>query len=599
MSVARRPLVEIRPAVKVTALLDSLFGIDARSLAVFRVGLAVLVLADLLVRARFLSAYFTDLGIVPRSFLISSQQSAWSFSLHLASGSVFFQALLFVLATLAALALLFGYRTRLATIFSWVLLVSMQVRNPELNGAGDELLRMLLFWGMFLPLGLQWSFDRAMATNEKKVPSRILSFATAALLLQAAIVYIFTWVLKSGAAWRDGSAIELALHMDQLTTAAGRFLLAFPEGLKLLTHGVFWFEIIAPLLLFLPLWTPLVRIILLPLFALMHLAFAVTMLLGIFPFVSILSLIPFVPSRFWGNLPGKYGEGITIFYDGGCSFCNKMVLLIRTLFILPRATIKPAQEDPEAVEVMLKQNSWVVREENGESHTRAHAMNVLLKASPLLFPLHYLLSARSLLALANRSYRWIAANRPSASQAASWFRPQPLNWRLPLLGQLVAAGLFAYVLLWNLSGVTSLSAPLRPLAYTLQIYQHWGMFAPYPRLDDGWFVAPGTLSNGEEIDVFRAVVSGQGETLSWDKPASVAHTFPDRHWRKYLEFMWRKKNTGRYRNLSNYLCRTWNTAHTGGRALQSVNLYFMLEHTRRLASPPETVHLYEHQCPQQ
>ena len=42
------------------------FGADLRSLAAFRIALALLVLADLLNRARDLTADYTDFGVTPR-----------------------------------------------------------------------------------------------------------------------------------------------------------------------------------------------------------------------------------------------------------------------------------------------------------------------------------------------------------------------------------------------------------------------------------------------------------------------------------------------------------------------------------------------------
>ena len=50
---------------------------------------------------------------------------------------------------LVALALLVGYRTRIATIFSWVLLISLQARNVFITQGGDALTVVLLFWGLF------------------------------------------------------------------------------------------------------------------------------------------------------------------------------------------------------------------------------------------------------------------------------------------------------------------------------------------------------------------------------------------------------------------------------------------------------------------
>ena len=574
-------------------VIDRLFGIDTRSLALFRVGLSIVLLDELTVRARNLTAFYTDQGVMPRSFIIDNTQNLWSFSLHLASGSVYFEVLLFCCAILAAVALLLGYRTRLATFISWLLLVSLYVRNPEVQSSGDILMLMLLFWGLFLPLNLHWSLDRARATNDSAVPLRVLSTGTAAVLIQAALVYLFAALLKTGEPWHNGTAIWLALNWDQGTTALGRAMLGFPWLLSLLTPIVLWFELLAPIALFLPFYTPIVRLIVVPLLIFMHLSFAVLMVLATFPFVSIVSVIPFVPSRFWNFLGGGRGQEVTIFYDGGCSFCKKTVLLVRTFLILPQVGILAAQDDATADELMKQQNSWVV-EVKGKAYTRVSALKVLLRASPILWPLHYLLAVKPLLYIADKVYGFTALHRPNASRAVRWFQPRPLRWRLPLIGQFTAGLLLVYVVIWNLAGYKNFAAPFWQVANVLQIHQNWGMFAPSPKTDDGWFVVPAVLRNGQRIDVFRAIISGDSEEITWAKPASVAARFPNVQWRKYLENLVAKEDPGRYRNFAIYLYNAWNKSQPESRKLVRLDVYYMVEHSERLLSPPEKIHLWEH-----
>lgn len=584
----------MRISPKVLSVADRLFCIDARSLALFRVGLSLVLLAELFERSRHLEAFYTDQGLMPRALLVETIQNPWSFSLHLASGSLFFQGLLFFVAFLAAFALLFGYRTRLATFVSWLLIISLFVRNPDLQSSGDMLMSLLLFWGMFLPLGLRWSVDRARASNDTELPRRVLSVATAAVLIQAALVYYFASWLKSGEPWHDGTAVWIALNWDQGTTAFGRSMLRFPELLSFATHGVLWFELLGPLLLFVPFYTSLIRLLVVPMFVMLHLSFMLMMVLATFPFVSIVSVIPFVPTLFWQLFRVRGGDGATIFYDGGCGFCKSMVRLIQTFFILPRATVLPAHKDAVAQEIMQRENSWVVRDAAGEHHTAAAAMRVLLRASPLLFPFSQLLRLRVLERAADRAYRWVATHRPVASRATGWLSPRPLSWRLPFVGQLVVGVLLVYVVVWNLAGVLNFAAPVQGVARFLQIHQHWAMFAPVPKLDDGWFVVPAALKNGEEIDVFRAVVSESGENLSWEKPNPVWLTFPNVQWRKYLENLLASEDPNRYRNFAAYLYRAWNANQPPERHLVRLDVYYMLEHTHRLSSPPEKIHLWEH-----
>src|SRR5688572_18983631 len=117
-----------------------LFGADLRSLAAFRISLAVLILVDLYNRSADLTAHYTDLGVLPRSVGTFTLPNGWHFSLYFLSGTPHGQAGLFLLAALFAVALLMGYRTRLVTAVSWALLVSLHVRNPLVLQGGDMLL---------------------------------------------------------------------------------------------------------------------------------------------------------------------------------------------------------------------------------------------------------------------------------------------------------------------------------------------------------------------------------------------------------------------------------------------------------------------------
>jgi hypothetical protein len=276
-----------------------IFGADLRSLALFRVILALLVLADLVNRATDLRQHYTDAGVLPRTVLIQDVLSPWSFSLNLMNGQLFFQVLLFAAAALAALGMLVGYRTRLCTIVLWVLLLSIQWRNPLVGGSDGPLLRLLLFWGMFLPLGAYWSVDRAKGAVAR-LSVRFLSVATFGLFVQIALVYWFTALLKSGPEWRvDGTAIYYALSIDQIATPIGHYLLNYPDLLKMLTFATFGLEAFGPLLLFCPFFTGPVRTGAVLAFMSLHFGIWLTMDIGIFPWISAFSMVCFLPPWFW------------------------------------------------------------------------------------------------------------------------------------------------------------------------------------------------------------------------------------------------------------------------------------------------------------
>src|ERR1700676_4296238 len=122
---------------KIILKLRELAGIDIRSLALFRMGFGLLILGDVLVRLPDIRALYSDDGVLPRSALIAHALDTWNISLHLANGTWQFGLILFIIEGLFALALTFGYQTRLASVVSWFLCISLQSRNPIVLQGGD------------------------------------------------------------------------------------------------------------------------------------------------------------------------------------------------------------------------------------------------------------------------------------------------------------------------------------------------------------------------------------------------------------------------------------------------------------------------------
>jgi hypothetical protein len=255
-------------------------------LVAFRVGLALVVLIDLADRARDLVAHYTDAGVLPVSVLANVVGASRS-SLYALSGSSVFVAGLFVIAAVAASFLLVGVGARLAAALSWLLLVSLQARNPLVLHFGDTLLRVLLFWAMFLPL------ERGGETPRRSV-------AAAALKLQVAFVYWFAAAWKTGDDWWQGTAVYYALSYGFVVRPFGRWLLGMPSLIAPLTYGTLIVEALGPFLLLVPERRWRVRAAAVATFVAMHVLFGLTMDLGTFPLAGIVGMLPFIPERMWG-----------------------------------------------------------------------------------------------------------------------------------------------------------------------------------------------------------------------------------------------------------------------------------------------------------
>jgi hypothetical protein len=288
--------------------LRELFAIDPRSLAAFRIAIGIVLLADLGIRAADLGAMYTDDGMFSRT-LIGRHYSVWSWSLHFGGGSWWYQAGLFGLAAAFALALLAGFGTRLAAAASWALLVSLHNRVPLVLSGADNLLRMLLFWGVFLPLGGVWSADAWLAkrkSTRRTDVEPVLSVASAAILLQMAFVYLFSAAFKSNGDWLQGRAVAAILADAFYGKPIASKLLEFPAALAALTAGILAIEWLAPLFLFSPIWTGRIRLTLVGLLAALHAGIEVLMNVGAFSLVSLSGLILFLPPSFWETLRARF-----------------------------------------------------------------------------------------------------------------------------------------------------------------------------------------------------------------------------------------------------------------------------------------------------
>jgi len=290
-------------------VLRRLFGIDPRSLALFRAALAALLLVDLAQRWSFLYADLSDAGYFPRALAGATSPL---FELHRLSGAPGLALGLWWLALVAAAALLLGWHTRAATLAALWLTTSMQERNLLGADGGDLILRALLLWGVFLPLGARASLDarRAARARRPEAPegadranAPILSFASAGLLLQFAFVFAGAGLAKSDPVWREtGSAVQIALSQDYWKGLAGDWLLGFPELLRGLAFATVGFELAGPLLLFSPLATAPLRALGMLGFCGLMLGLGLGIELNLFPWCASLTTLPFLPAAVWDRL---------------------------------------------------------------------------------------------------------------------------------------------------------------------------------------------------------------------------------------------------------------------------------------------------------
>ncbi len=271
--------------------------IDSRTLALFRVLLGLLIIGDLLARSSTFTYFYTEEGVVPQALAQASRPEG-SFSLFFFTTSTPVIAAMFLLHGLIAIQMIVGYRTRIATVISFLFVISLDNHNPLITSHADSLFRLLFFWAMFLPLGERWSVDAIQ--RERPPRPAITSLATAAILFQMLYMYVVNGSIKTQSeAWRDGTATPRVFGLDDMTYFLANVLREYPSLLQLGGYAWFGMLLASPLLMILPGWP---RAVLAGLYAMVHFSFAVTVRIGGFGWVAMAGVFLFLPPAFWDGL---------------------------------------------------------------------------------------------------------------------------------------------------------------------------------------------------------------------------------------------------------------------------------------------------------
>jgi hypothetical protein len=279
--------------------LKNLFYLDYRSLAIARILFGILLLVDLIKRSTDLKLHYTNDGVLPVSFLIENDWHPGYFSIHTLSGSIEWQVLLFIIHGLFALTLILGFKSKISLFICWLLLISLQNRNPLVLNSGDTYFRLLLFWCLFLPIGYRYSID-AIKSNTDFSSQKFYNLGSFAFILQIMLIYIVGVLFKNSYEWlHDGTAIYYALSLEQMVKPLGSWLLNFPDLLRILTFGTILVELIAPILFIAPFKNSLLRMMGIMSLISLHIGIEFTLHVGIFSFISIAALITLVPTEVW------------------------------------------------------------------------------------------------------------------------------------------------------------------------------------------------------------------------------------------------------------------------------------------------------------
>ncbi len=542
---------------RISNYFNRIFELDLRSLGLFRFLLGLVCIADAVTRFVQMNDFYTDNGIVTRSYFLTNLSHPWSFSFHLISGETWAVGILFIIHILTAFSFMVGYKTRISNFILWLFVVSVHNRFWYVNNGGDDVMRILLFFCMFLPVSHYFSIDGI----SKEKPKIHTSFWTFAFILQISFVYCFSYILKDGHQWRSTyNATFIAFNLEIFTTFIAKFLLKYPNFLKLITAFTIYLEgfgVFILLAAFNSKAKNISRYLAISLFVFLHIGIIFTLHVGLFPYVCITMWLALLPSHFWENIYANTNK-IKIYFDKDCGFCKKMAYLLKDFLLLNNTQISPQSVNYEIENLMEKENSWILRE-NDQTYFRFEGITHLLKGSIFWRPLGKFLSLPFNMKIGTFCYNYVASNRKKFS---FFTKKIDLNFSKVSLKNSALVETFGLMVImsivnWNLGEIKKLHYNRAPyimgFVRYFHLYQNWGMFSPYPKKTNSWFIFEGELVNGQKHDYFS-----NSDIYSFDQPVNIQKFIKSKEWRKLFLNIEDNKITREI--FARYLCRYVNQA---------------------------------------
>jgi hypothetical protein len=225
------------------------------------------VIAALAILYQYLSCYhqrhylFGPRGAWPFASPVEQATGEGGLSLYLLSPSPVVFELIFHAGIVVTALFLLGWHTRAMTLLTLVLFWSLHQRNPMVGDGGDNLVTIILIYGVFAKLGAHFSLDASRAQPARgatwqRLEGMLHNAAMLASAVQLCLMYGLAGLYKvQGQMWQSGTAIYYVLRnaeygwpgiaervyqdawlVNALTYATVAFQVSFPFFLFLNRH---------------------------------------------------------------------------------------------------------------------------------------------------------------------------------------------------------------------------------------------------------------------------------------------------------------------------------------------------------------------------
>jgi hypothetical protein len=496
---------------------------DSRPSSLFRILLGLLLLKDAIYHLFLAELYYSDIGLVPRSVLPEVYRTSNTFSL-MNGLSEAWQAQLFFSAWIVVIVLLMlGIHARWMAVLNFILVVSVQERNPFILDGADTVMRVMSLWLIFLPLADYYSFDawhkrwqragRSQSISILRTPSvphTAFAFPYRLAQLQVGIIYLSAFFSKLvGESWRNGEALYQAIQLKtfQMPVIGGLFANYAPYWLlEALTYYTLAFEGLFIFMVFSPFFQPRLRRAALIAGILFHGGIAVLMAIPNFSVVMVSLYVLFLEN-------GEIERFFMAFKRKPQPLTLPRPPDAHPLWVVLSLTPASAIQLSTSRQTTSSMDEWEVETDTGETLRGQAAWQATAAHLPFnrfwLWVLQFRQVRRSLW----NALRYIRGQFPALDGTLRPLIEWQPSWLLHAAGRSVLV-IQLGILIWIIisSGLTDLKVfgeavipPIRGQSFTvgqtLGINNRWGMFAPYPVSHYSWYMIAGTFEDGTHFDL--------------------------------------------------------------------------------------------------
>ena len=589
--------------------------LDLRPLGLMRITFGLVLIGATLDIGPVLFDFLSDTGVMPRSALLGGIVRANRFCLMDLAGPHWVVATVWGLAVLATICFTFGWHSRLATVLSFFLVCGLHERNLLAFDGADNVIRVMLFWLMFMPVGARYSLDAVLRGAKGRAPTtHAPAFVMRLGQIQIAWVYLDSCIHKwGGNRWHEGTALHYALGLDHLfTRSLGQLLFNASWFTVPGTYFTIGAEAVFLPLVFLPFVQPLSKGIAILVGTALHVGILLTMSVGNFSYLMIatypLLFEPEWAERTVGLLRRLVGRGVTkVYYDGICPLCRRTVSLLQgfdpfgALSFVDFRERGALADAPGLSQAALESRMHAL--DGGEIVSGFEAVTRVARRTPALLALGWLGELPGARFIGGPVYDRIARGRrlehrcdaaacklpaPPEERSLTAFVPAEIReastWALRgLLGFLMFSCLWFALpndaklqLPGHPIAIPNMPDPLHETLQEIELWQVWDMFSPNPMDTDIWLRGAGQLSDGTNVDVLRG---NHGGPLPPVMPGMIFT-----RWTKFINNLAYTQQPTLI-EFGRYLCREWNSAPPVGRApLKTFKIY---REQRRIPGPNE------------